>query len=89
MIHPQDNLQCAQCGHLGKEHIRSVPKKRVIGYRQVRGKHRFGGCSHAHGIPGLFCTCDQFQPTTEAVNVSVHEAHMLRWMKEWNSRQKS
>jgi hypothetical protein len=53
-----DNDICPNCPHPLKEHINLVRRRRGPGYREVRGKHRYGKCKFMHDVPGHFCKCE-------------------------------
>ena len=53
-----DNNICPNCPHPLREHINLVRRRRGPGYREVRGKHRYGNCKFMHGVPGHFCKCE-------------------------------
>jgi hypothetical protein len=54
----KDEDICPNCPHPLKEHIKMVRSRQRPGYREVRGKHRYGKCKYMHGVPGFFCKCE-------------------------------
>ena len=54
----KDDDICPNCPHSLKEHMRVVPSRQRHGYREVRGKYRYGKCKYMHGVPGFFCKCE-------------------------------
>lgn len=55
--HKDDDI-CPNCSHPLREHVNMVRRRRGLGYREVRGKHRYGKCKFMHGVPGHFCKCE-------------------------------
>ena len=59
-----NDMDICICGHESREHINFVKSKQRPGYREVRGKNRYGSCGYMRGIPGHFCSCKKFIPAT-------------------------